>query len=110
MKKFLGILVLGLLWCNVGYSIEYCYEYNKTRKPLEPATFTSVVFLKLELDCLGKKKEAKIFDKKKSALMKKMVEAQTQTSVDGGSDVPKKLKQLQQDYINSVVNLFHELK
>ena len=42
--------------------------------------------------------------------MEKMVKIQIQTSVDGGSNVPKKLKQLEQDYINSVVNLFYELK
>ena len=110
IKKLLGIIVLGLLWSNVGHSIEYCNEYNKTKKPLEPATFISVAFLKLELDCLGKNEEAKIFDKKQSILMEKMVKIQIQTSVDGGSNVPKKLKQLEQDYINSVVNLFYELK
>jgi len=26
MKKLLGILVLGLLWCNVGLSDEIYYE------------------------------------------------------------------------------------
>ena len=102
MKKLLGIMVLGLLWSNIGHSIEYCDEYNKTKKPLEPATFISVVFLKLELDCLGKNEEAKMFDKKRSILMEKMFEIQIQTSVEGGSNVPKKLKQFEQDYINSV--------
>ena len=45
MKKLLGIVVLGLLWSNIVYGIEYCEDYNKTRKPLEPATFISVDFL-----------------------------------------------------------------
>ena len=64
MKKLLGIVVLGLLWSNIVYGIEYCEDYNKTRKPLEPATFISVVFLELELKCLGKKKKQKYLKKK----------------------------------------------
>ena len=110
MKKLLGIVVLGMLWSNIVYGIEYCEEYNKTRKPLEPATFISVVFLELELECLGKKKEAKIFEKKRNELMKVMVQAQIDASIAGGVNVQKKMDQFQQDYINSVVKIFYKLK
>ena len=110
MKKLLGIVVLGLLWSNIVHGIEYCEDYNKTRKPLEPATFISVVFLELELKCLGKKKEAKIFEKKRIELMKVMVQAQLDASIAGGANVQKKMDQFQQDYINSVVKIFYKLK
>ena len=110
MKKILGIIALGLLWSNVGHSIEYCDEYNKIKKPLEPATFISVVFLESELKCLGKIKETKIFVKKRDAFMKIMVQSQIDASVAGGANVQKKMDQFQQEYINAVVNLFYALK
>ena len=42
MKKLLGILVLGLLWCNVAHSKEMLSieEYYKQHKKTEPATLT----------------------------------------------------------------------
>ncbi len=110
MKKLLSIVVLGLLWSNFAFAIEYCYEYNKTRKPLEPATFVSLTFLEFELECLGKIKERKIFIKERNELMEKMIKSQIDASLAKGPDVEKKLDDLEQDYINSVVKLFYKLK
>ena len=28
MKKFLGIILLGLLWCNIGYAFNLEQNYN----------------------------------------------------------------------------------
>ena len=57
-----------------------------------------------------KKKEAKIFEKKRIELMKVMVQAQLDASIAGGANVQKKMDQFQQDYINSVVKIFYKLK
>ena len=103
-------MVLGLLWSKSIYAIEYCHEYNKSRKPLEPTTFTSIVFLHLELKCLGKTKEAKIFLQENEKLHENLVKSRIDTTLTGGPDVEKKLSKIEQDYINSIVELFYKLK
>ena len=76
MKKLLGIVVLSLLWSNVGYSYQYCYKAFDTIEPIKNASFMNIGFLKLELECLNKTKEAKIFEKKSSELFEYTVQKQ----------------------------------
>ena len=42
--------------------------------------------------------------------MEKMIKSQIDASLAKGPDVEKKLDDLEQDYINSVVKLFYKLK
>ena len=52
MKKLLGILVLGLLWCNVGFAIElYCKVENAFRCNADCCKkFESSIFINLDTD------------------------------------------------------------
>ena len=110
MKKILGIVVLGLLWCNVSYSYQYCYKAFDTIKPIKNASFMNIGFLKLELECLNKTKEAKIFEKKSSELFEYTVQKQTYLLLEKGDSALQEVKTLKQNYINSMIKLFMELK
>ena len=65
IKKFLGILVLVLLWSSFGNAGEYCFSLNESKKILDTRaeSFTDLIFLYKELECLGKSKEAIIYKK-----------------------------------------------
>ena len=110
MKKLLGIVVLGLLWCNVSYSYQYCYKAFETMQPIKNASFMNVKFLKLELECLNKTKEAKIFDKKSTEMFKKVVQKQTKLLYEKGDSANKEVEILQRNYVNSAIQLFMKLK
>ena len=110
MKKLLGIVVLVLLWCNVSYSYQYCYKAFETMQPIKNASFMNVQFLKLELECLNKTKEAKIFDKKTTEMFKKVVQKQTKLLYEKGESANKEVEILQQNYVNSAIQLFMKLK
>ena len=110
MKKLLGILVLSLLWCNVSYSYQYCYKAFETMQPIKNASFMNVKFLKLELECLNKTKEAKIFDKKTTEMFKKVVQKQTKLLYEKGDSANKEVEILQRNYVNSAIQLFMKLK
>ena len=50
MKRFLGILVLGLLWCNIGFTDEYLINSIKsTHKKIFTEDPYGVIFLIKEL-------------------------------------------------------------
>ena len=72
MKKFLGILVLVLLWSSFGNAGEYCFSLNESKKILDTRaeSFTDLIFLYKELECLGKSKEAIIYKKEYNKAMK----------------------------------------
>ena len=110
MKKLLGIMVLGLLWSNVGYSYQYCYKAFDTIEPIKNASFMNIGFLKLELECLNKTKEAKIFERKSSELFEYTVQKQTYLLLEKGDSALQEVKTLEQNYINSMIKLFMELK
>jgi len=42
MKKFLGILVLGLLWCNVSVAEKYLDAYTLDKKKIENEVINAV--------------------------------------------------------------------
>jgi hypothetical protein len=50
MKKILAILVLGLLWCNVGFADEYLINtIKRTHKNIFTENPTGIIFLTKEL-------------------------------------------------------------
>ena len=110
MKKLLGIVVLGLLLTSKTYAYDYCDEYLKSSKPLDNPSMVNIVLLQSELKCLGKDKEALIFNEQMTEMMKKHIEAWVKIMVDADENDKKIANQMEQDYINSVVNLFHKLK
>ena len=75
MKKFLGILVLVLLWSSFGNAREYCFSLNESKKNLDTRaeSFTDLIFLYKELECLGKSKEAKIYKEEYNKVIKAWV-------------------------------------
>ena len=110
MKKLLVIVVLGLLWCNVSYSYQYCYKGFNTTQPIKNASFMNVTLLKLELECLNKNKEAEIFEKKTMEMFKKVVQEQTKLLYEKGESANKEVEILQQNYVNTAIQLFMKLK
>jgi len=111
MKKlFSMIFVIGLLWCNVSYSYQYCYKAFDTIKPIKNASFMNIGFLKLELECLNKTKEAKIFEKKSGELFEYVAQKQAYLLLEKGDSALQEVKALEQNYINSMIKLFMELK
>ena len=70
----------------------------------------NIVLLQSELKCLGKDKEALIFNEQMTEMMKKHIEAWVKIMVDADENDKKIANQMERDYINSVVNLFHKLK
>ena len=74
MKKFLAIIVLGLLWCNMGFAESLADEISKLEKLYKQGTLTKEEFSKaksilLETDTNSSKKTEKT--KKKSKNIKK---------------------------------------
>ena len=54
MKKFLGIVVLGLLWCNVGFTEEYLDAFTLDKKKIENNVINSVSDEKIKFKSIKK--------------------------------------------------------
>ena len=49
MKKLLAILVLGLLWCNVGFAEDkFIFDPNKVVDPFDPSYEKGMTFEELQ--------------------------------------------------------------
>ena len=110
IKKLLGIIFLSFIFMSKTYGYDYCDAYLKTSKPLDNPSFVNISLLKFELKCLGKDKEALIFDKEMTAMMEKHLEAWVKIMIDPDENDKKIANQMEQDYINSVVELFYKLR
>ena len=110
IKKVLRIVVLGLIFSSKSFAYDYCDEYLKSSKLLDNPSMVNIALLQSELRCLGKDKEALIFNEQMTEMMKKHIEAWVKIMIDADENDKKIANQMEQDYINSVVELFYKLR
>ncbi len=110
MKKLFTIIGLGLLLMSKTYAYDYCNEYLKSSRPLDNPSMVNIALLQSELTCLGKDKEALMFQEQMHEMMRKHIKGWVEIMVDADENDKRIANQMEQDYINSVVNLFHKLK
>ena len=54
MKKLSGILVLGLLWCDIGFTEEYLDAFTLYKKKIENNVINSVSDEKIKFKSIKK--------------------------------------------------------
>jgi len=76
MKKLFVILFLFLLFTNTVNAREYCSKLNEMNKifDVRVESFIDLMFLKTELECLGKIKASKEYDHEYSKAIKRWVD------------------------------------
>ena len=110
MKKLLVVVVLGFITTSKTFAYNYCDAYLKSSKPLDNPTMTNIVLLETELKCLGKIKEASMFQEQMYEMMEKHLDEWVKIMYDSDENDKIIAKQMQQEYISSVVRLFYKLK
>ncbi len=92
------------------YAYNYCNAYLKSSKPLDNPTMSNIALLESELNCLGKTKEASMFQEQMYEMMEKHLDEWVKIMINPDENDKKIAKQMQQEYIGSVVRLFFKLK